>query len=57
LRIEEALETSQLVAQGKPPLLQAPQQQFVTRHDLSEPVDGGVEVGMLDPQFDQLSRK
>lgn len=57
MRIEHALQADDLVAQGEPPFLQTPQQQFVPRNGLDESVDGGVQVGVLDPQFDQLTGK
>jgi hypothetical protein len=56
LRIEGAFKARDLVAQREAPLLEAPQQQLVARNGVSKPVNGGVEVGVLDPKLDQLAR-
>ena len=55
LRVEQAFKPSDLVAQPETPLLQPPQQQFIDRDDLAQPVDSGIEVRVLNPEFDQLS--
>ena len=57
MRIEQIDQPCDLVAQGEPPLLEAPKKQFVLRHDVAESIDGGIEVGMLDAQLDQLAGK
>ncbi len=46
------------VAQCKPTLLQPTQQQVILRRRyLDEAIDGGVKIGVLDAQVDQLARK
>jgi len=56
LWVEQAFEACDLVAQTEAPLLQPSKKQFVDRDDLAQPVDRGVEVRMLNPEFDQLAR-
>ena len=55
--VEQIDQARDLVTQGQTPFLQAPQQQFVLRDDVAQPVDGGIEVGVFDPQLDQLAGK
>ena len=52
LRIDLALELRDLVAQCEPALLEAAQQQFVLHGRIGQPIDAGVEVGVLDPKLD-----
>ena len=54
MRIDVALEASDLVAQRKPALLEAAQQQFVQWRGLDEAINGGIKVRVVDSQLYEL---
>lgn len=55
--IEQAFEARNLVTQREAPLFQAAQQKLVARNRIRQAIDRGIEVGVLDPQLDELTRK
>jgi len=56
LRIGLALELGDAIAQCQPALLQAAQQKLIDRLSFGQPIDGGIEIGVIDAQIDQLAR-
>ena len=54
MRIDFALEASDLVAQCEATLLEAAQQQFVQGRGLDEAINGGIKVRVVDSQLYEL---
>jgi len=54
LRVDFAHETRNLVAQRKATLLEAAQQQFIQRDGVTEAINGGVKVRVVNSQLNEL---